>query len=97
MIGIVHGGGRPQVQEKVNLGSRWTAPRDGILVCTGRAQANSAYMFIRDETEGTYVGMQTIANNQHYGMITAPIISGHTYEVRRSSWQIQNDLFIYET
>lgn len=50
MIGIVHGGGRSQTQEKVNLDSRWTAPRDGVLVCTGRAQANSAYMFIRDET-----------------------------------------------
>ena len=97
MIGIVHGGGRTKTQERVTLGSEWTAPYNGTLVCAGRAQASSAYIFIKDKNIDAYIGMHTIEHNQDYGTITVPVVAGHVYEVRRGSWQAQSDLFIYES
>lgn len=97
MIGIVHGGGRAKTQERVTLGGTWTAPQNGTLVCAGRAQADSAYIFIKDKNIDAYIGMHTIEFNQHYGTITVPVVAGHVYEVRRGSWQVQSDLFIHES
>ena len=87
---------RKMVQERVNFGTMWTAPHDGIIIRGGRAQANTAYMFCKDVEANAFIGLCTIEYNQHYGTMTCPVIKGKTYEFKQQYWQVQDDLFVYE-
>ena len=87
---------RKTVQERVNFGTTWTAPHDGIIIRGGRAQANTAYMFCKDVETNAFIGLCTIEYNQHYGTMTCPVIKGKTYEFKQQYWQVQDDLFVYE-
>lgn len=95
-MGKVHGNRTSSKQERIELGNVWTAPRDGTLICSGRAQGNSAYMFVKDTTDNVYVCMCTIEYNQHYGTMMCPVLAGHTYNVTKQYWQVQDALFVYE-
>lgn len=95
-MGRVHGNRTSLKQERIELGSVWTAPRDGTLVCGGRARYDTAYLFINDKIDNVYVGMLTIEKQDHYGTVMCPVLAGHTYEMRRQHWLSQGDLFVYE-
>lgn len=70
---------RSLVQEKMNFSGNWTAPHDGIATCCRRAKSNGAYIFIKDATLDTYVGMCTISNVEGYGSVCFPVVEGHNY------------------
>lgn len=86
---------RKTVQERVNFGTTWTAPHDGIIIRGGRAQANTSYMFCKDVEANAFIGLCTIEYDQHYGTMMCPVIKGHIYEFKQQYWQEQDDLYIY--
>ena len=62
-------------EEIITLGSTWTAKYDGTLVRIGRANAESAYMFCSDITNGqsgNFRGLATIQPIKHMPHLQSP-------------------------
>lgn len=96
---IFSGGIRGAQRTAITLrasGNTWTAPSDGIVVTVGRANANDAYLFIRDTTLDLYAAMTTLPNSGMYGTMIFFAIKDHVYSVSGvSNWNNITQAFFH--
>ena len=83
------------VQKPISIGDKWTAPHDGIVVCSRRSNSSSAYIFVKNLTLDTYVGMSSIIGTQNYSSISFPVVKGHEYQLREGYCSEPRDWYIY--
>ena len=83
------------VQKPLSMGDDWTAPYDGFVICSRRSNSSSAYIFIKDLTLDTYVGMSSIVGTQNYTSVSFPVVKGHRYQLREGYCIEPRDWYIY--
>ena len=74
-------------------GNFWTAPSDGVLIISARAQYAGAYVYVKDIDLGRWISMTYLPTGDKYSSINVPVRKNKEYQINKS--QVYEETFVF--
>lgn len=74
-------------------GNFWTAPSDGVLIISARAQYAGAYIYVKDIDLDKWISMTYLPTAQKYSSINVPVREAKEYQINKS--QVYEETFVF--